>query len=286
MHRASWKRIGLWLIVALAGGCSPGPFNKAVVVPIPAIDEQAVFDGKALILVNLNTGTAEQVKPDVVEKCLCGGTGRSGDGLGPCACGPTCACKKKAAEVPDEVPLPQEVETPEATEDESGTFEEVNTEIEENLERLVNVGEDLAANQLKMAETLKDHEARLKAIEEAETNGVVKTGFNVDEVKKPVRVRAVVVFQNGCKPCDRMEAIFPTLREKGWIIGDDGDDSHILRVNRYAKVESMIAADAIRRTYRTPTTVFYHNGEFVRAIEGEMSAQMLADIVNEIEAKK
>lgn len=286
MHRASWKRIGLWLIVALAGGCSPGPFNEAAVIPVAALDEQAVFDGKALILVNLNTGTAEQVKPDVVEKCVCGGTGRSGDGLGPCACAPTCSCKKKAADVPAEVPLPQEVEKTEESEDESSTFEEVNTEIADNIERLVKVGEDLAANQLKMAETLKDHEARLKTIEEAETSGVTKTGFNVGDVKKAVRVRAVVVFQNGCKSCDRMDAIFPTLREKGWIIGDDGDDSHILRVNRYAKVESMIAADAIRRTYRTPTTVFYHNGEYVRAIEGEMSARMIADIVNEIETKK
>lgn len=29
--------------------------------------------------------------PDV--ECLCGGTGRSGDGIGPCACDPDCSCK-------------------------------------------------------------------------------------------------------------------------------------------------------------------------------------------------
>jgi thiol-disulfide isomerase/thioredoxin len=39
----------------------------------------------------------EKVTPSIPEpiKCLCGGTGRSGDGLGPCACSPSCtSCKK------------------------------------------------------------------------------------------------------------------------------------------------------------------------------------------------
>lgn len=37
--------------------------------------------------------------PEPPMECLCGGTGKSGDGLGPCACPDTCKCKKQGAPV-------------------------------------------------------------------------------------------------------------------------------------------------------------------------------------------
>ena len=41
---------------------------------------------------------------EVPTACLCGGTGRSGDGLGPCQCGPDCTCKRNGD------PSPQNIE--------------------------------------------------------------------------------------------------------------------------------------------------------------------------------
>jgi len=55
--------------------------------------EYKTWYAKSVIVIMTNT-TKKATKPDVVE-CLCGGTGKSGDGLGPCACPPTCSCKRK-----------------------------------------------------------------------------------------------------------------------------------------------------------------------------------------------
>ena len=40
--------------------------------------------------------------------CKCHGTGKSGDGLGPCACAPTCTCKKQQDTTPETPPPPIE----------------------------------------------------------------------------------------------------------------------------------------------------------------------------------
>jgi hypothetical protein len=61
-----------------------------------------------LALMQFADGRMPDVDPDPVNECTCGGTGRSGDGLGPCICGGNCTCAKtdNLADAGDAAPDP------------------------------------------------------------------------------------------------------------------------------------------------------------------------------------
>jgi hypothetical protein len=100
-----------WLLLVASlvlVGCGQAVMTpKVIVIPV---DEQTVLDGKVLLWINANADGREKPTPSVPDngpaKCLCGGTGRSGDGLGPCACQPNCTCKKASSEAAETV-LPE-----------------------------------------------------------------------------------------------------------------------------------------------------------------------------------
>jgi len=298
------KRIWMWCLIALAGGCQGIPSGVAI-VPMLKPDEQAVLDGKALVLVNLNAGQGVETKPDEkpeVEKCACGGTGRSGDGLGPCSCKPDCSCHKVRAEIQ---PVPISDEQQDATAVKKAAeqivsdpeildpFLEVQDDVQDNLESLTKIADKLTKNQVEITNRVMDHESRLKALEDAakavksEPEQVKPTGFTVEQATKvrQVPVKAIVVSQDNCPPCERMAAIFPSLESSGWKIGD-GQDCQIQRVKMTDLVSTNEAADAISRTTGTPCTCFYKDGVFVRSVKGEMTAKDLADTLNEIATGK
>ena len=173
------SRILLLCVVAFVAGCKNLPHGIAI-VPVATVDEQTVLDGQALVLTNLNAGQTPKVHDDekTPVKCLCGGTGRSGDGLGPCACSPDCACKRARAEV-EQVPLSDVFDEPTAgmTDEEPSVdskpeetitdpFLEVQEDLEETLERVSNVTQKLSENQVEITNRLMDHESRLKSLEE------------------------------------------------------------------------------------------------------------------------
>lgn len=304
------KRIWLWCLVALAGGCQNFPDGIAIVpvAPRAAVDEQTVLDGQALVLTNLNAEQTPKASDDekTPAKCLCGGTGRSGDGLGPCACPADCACKTVRAEV-EQVPLSDVFNPPDniamldeptagVTDEEpsvdskpepeiSDPFLEVQDDLEETLERVSNVTQKLSENQVEITNRLMDHESRLKALEEQKQTPVQSTGFTVEDATKAevkrATVKAVVVSRDNCPPCERMAGIFPSLESSGWRIGD-GPECQIQRVKVSDLVSTNEAADAIGRTGGTPNTCFYKDGVFVRSVSGEMTAKELANILNEI----
>lgn len=293
------SRILLLCVVAFVAGCKNLPHGIAI-VPVTTVDEQTVLDGQALVLTNLNAGQTAKADDDekTPAKCLCGGTGRSGDGLGPCACSPDCACKKVRAEV-EQVPLFDEP-TAGVTDEEPSVdskpeleitdpFLEVQDDLEETVERVSNVTQKLSENQVEITNRLMDHESRLKALEEPKEKPVQSTGFTVEDATKTevkrVAVKAVVVSRDNCPPCDRMAAIFPSLESSGWKIGD-GPDCQIQRVNVKDLVSTNEAADAIGRTNGTPNTCFYKDGVFVRSVSGEMTSRQLANILNEIATGK
>ena len=304
MRRGSMKRIWMWCLIALAGGCQGIPSGVAI-VPMLKPDEQAVLDGKALVLVNLNAGQGVETKPDEkpeVEKCACGGTGRSGDGLGPCSCKPDCSCHKVRAEIQ---PVPISDEQQDATAVKKAAeqivsdpeildpFLEVQDDVQDNLESLTKIADKLTKNQVEITNRVMDHESRLKALEDAakavksEPEQVKPTGFTVEQATKvrQVPVKAIVVSQDNCPPCERMAAIFPSLESSGWKIGD-APDCQIQRVKLTDLVSTNEAADAISRTRGTPYTAFYKDGQFVKGVSGEMSAKQFADTINEIATGK
>lgn len=287
------------------------------IVPVSRVtlDEQTVLDGQALVLTNLNAGQVQsggdEKKP---AQCLCGGTGRSGDGLGPCSCLPTCECHKVKAEIqqvplkpefdvkPEDIPtdaeqdsvavhsdeLPREAVK---TEFETDPFLEVRDDLSDTLDKVSKVAEKLSANQVEITNRLMDHESRLKSLEEATKSSVKpvqSTGFNIEQAvkeTKKIRVKAIVVSQEHCAPCERMNSIFPSLESSGWKIGD-GNECQIQRVKMTDLVSTTEAADAISKTRGTPCTFFYRDGVLLKSVAGEMTAKEFADTFNEIATGK
>ncbi len=87
------------LLVSVVG-CGQLQLPKVIVVT--PLNEQDVLDAKAAALIAANSERIEEAVEDdekPIAKCLCGGTGRSGDGLGPCACPDGCSCKKSGSDV-------------------------------------------------------------------------------------------------------------------------------------------------------------------------------------------
>jgi len=115
------KRI--WMMFALlvsVVGCGQLQLPKVIVVA--PLDEQDVLDAKAAALIAANSERIEDADEEdekPVAKCLCGGTGRSGDGLGPCACPDGCSCKKISSEA-----IGVEIETEPAIPESEGAVSE------------------------------------------------------------------------------------------------------------------------------------------------------------------
>jgi protein-L-isoaspartate O-methyltransferase len=272
----------LWSI-----GCGSG--YKVMVVPLNEMD---TMTSKAVIL-----AVAEQPKKDVevepdVTGCKCGGTGRSGDGLGPCACPDGCKCKPNRAEAPVEVeekPVVEEVvpdpvdpvepEQPEATSD----FHEIDLALEDAVTRLTDLSEKLVDNQVGFATKLEEFEARLKAIEQP---AVKQEADAVEASPSKAIVNQLFVFtkmDGTCPPCTTFdENEVPKLIDAGWSVGKDetynvvlcdvtGDMSEVVQL-RYEQF----------RKYGTPYFAYFKAGAFVKGYAGYTSAGKIAEDFNAV----
>lgn len=105
------------LLVSVVG-CGQLQLPKVIVVT--PLNEQDILDAKAAALIAANSERVEEIDEEAsVTKCLCGGTGRSGDGLGPCACPDGCSCKKTSSEATG-----AEIETEPAISESDGAISE------------------------------------------------------------------------------------------------------------------------------------------------------------------
>lgn len=258
------KRILVLMALLLAAGCGDIASRHVIVVPV---SEQDLLDGKALLLVNANAAGGQVKTPEDADddkkpvKCLCGGTGRSGDGLGPCACPDGCTCKttrsevkadeeieKKVDEPIDEpaaeeseaiteeaVPVPKDAPESEAAEDSEPAKQEPATATEspefvedktgEALDRVVGVVETLTDSQVKMAERMLDFEKRLKALEQPVAKAAEPEKPKVSGFTESQARAAKLVFvtQVSCQPCVRViQEVFPELERRGWMVAKDG----------------------------------------------------------------
>jgi len=114
------KRIlGLVVVLLLTVGCGQLQLPKVIIVT--PLSEQDVLDARALALIGANADLGATIEEDdKPQACPCGGTGRSGDGLGPCECAGGCKCKARSAAPisdPDPEPSPVDELEPEVAED-------------------------------------------------------------------------------------------------------------------------------------------------------------------------
>jgi len=228
---------------------------------VSPLDRQEILRGQALtVLLSRVEPNPTPVEPadDSPTECLCGGTGRSGDGLGPCACTDGCKCKTKGAEL---TPL-------ETTVAETGDHE-LRWQLDELTTRVTG------------------HEDRLKALEARLTAGTVDsasdaTGFTEEQAtsKRP-SVQVVCVSRLGCGPCVQQHKRFEQLTAVGWKIGDESD-SHIIKVMNTDVSESRMIQRAQQVAARSgyPTLCFFRDGEFQSAVVGLMEGHAIADRVN------
>jgi hypothetical protein len=261
-------------------GCGSG----LKVVIVQPLDESDTLASKAVILSLANQPQAEEVKtPDAVA-CKCGGTGRSGDGLGPCACPDGCSCKVNRAEpVVEEEPVPEPVdaEEPEFIE-EPVTATADDTDMSELLVRLTDVSEELAQNQTGFSDRLDSFEERLKAIEQPVVKQVDLFETSAAETKVIVNQLFVFTKMDGsCPPCTRFDDIeVPLLIDAGWSVGRD-ETYRIVLVDVAGELsESMQDRFTPYAKFGTPYFAYFKAGKFQKGYAGYTTSKKISDDFN------
>lgn len=257
------------MLLIVAAGCG---VEARVVSPL---DPQDILRGQALtlLLTRVDPNPAP-VEPEdkTPDECLCGGTGRSGDGLGPCACTDGCKCKTKTA-------------TPEQTEPEAGE----STFVESTGHELEWQVDELSDRQSQLSTQVASHEERLRALEAKLTAGATQeteaaTGFTEQQAttKRPV-VQVVCVSRQGCPPCVQQHAALQRLTSSGWKIGSE-TDSHVIEVMNTDATQSDMIQTAQRIASRSgyPTLAFFVDGKLHSAMTGLMTGNAIADRTNAI----
>jgi len=265
MKRSLW----LLMFVALVSvGCGKG----LTVLVVEPIDENEILEGKAvtLALANQPKRDADEGGGDSSTKCLCGGTGRSGDGLGPCACPDGCSCKKSSAEPVEPV---------------EGKRDEKIDEIEQTQAAIAETLEKLASNQVDVGKRLEEFDIRLTEVEKRAAEPVtdMEEPETADVPAVPV-AQVIVVSQAGCGPCvtfDRNEV--PKLESSGWTVGTSAD-VQVLKADVADEPVSEQAREAIQLAAMsgTPYFAYFRNGRFVKGVVGYSPSTTVADELNKL----
>lgn len=281
------RKTGLcfWLVaIHLIAGCSEMANHRVVLIPI---DEQTVLDAHALLLVNANAGSLQRPEQGddgrSPSQCLCGGTGRSGDGLGPCACPDGCRCRPTRQDSPDDKVL-------EFSESKADT-------VPEDVVRVIETVSVLASNQEKMVGTVDDLQKRIEALEQAcnaSTSAAAAAaadsviGFTEPEADVVITARMILVSSANCLPCDRMKKhAIPQLLKQGWKVGDTNDcHIHLVNVSDMPQSEAAREAIAFARRHGTPALAYVRDGRVEKYVVGETSAKEIADELNAIATGK
>jgi hypothetical protein len=277
-------------------GCGSG----LKVVIVQPLDESDTLASKAVILSLANQPQAEEVKtPDAVA-CKCGGTGRSGDGLGPCACPDGCSCKvnraEPVAEEPDEAefveetveeePVPDPVDAAEQVE--ATEMMETDQRVADAVERLTGLSERLAENQVGFVSKMEEFEERLLALEQPVVQQV-ELG-KTEAAKTPAIVNQLWVFtkmDGSCPPCTQFDTKeVPALIDAGWSVGRDATYNIVL-----CDVSGEMSDEDIERyepykKFGTPYFAYFKAGQFQKGYAGYTTARKLSNDFNEIIKRK
>ncbi len=315
------KRI--WMMFALlvsVVGCGQLQLPKVIVVA--PLDEQDVLDAKAAALIAANSERIEDADEEdekPVAKCLCGGTGRSGDGLGPCACPDGCSCKKISSEaigveietepaIPESEGAVSESEPPsgesEADPDEPDaeptvqqqappSVEQNLTSINQSLTALTDHTANLAEKYTETVKTtsmLEDRVAKLEAAaQEAEKLKAAAASLEQKAAEAPTRPNQQLVILYAEKDLATIERWEETngasLVDVGWTIGTD-ETFQIVKV----RIESDDAAK-FPRAYElakqngTPYFAYHYKNEFKQGQNSLPDSAVVSDRLNALVVK-
>lgn len=307
------------LLVSVVG-CGQLQLPKVIVVA--PLDEQDVLDAKAAALIAANSERIEDADEEdekPVAKCLCGGTGRSGDGLGPCACPDGCSCKKISSEaigveietepaIPESEGAVSESEPPYG--ESTGDLDEPDTEpivaqqapsssdeqlrsIDQSLKELTEYTQQLAAKDsatVKVIDTIEDRVAKLEAAAvEAEKLKAAAASLEQKAAEAPTRPNQQLVILYAEKDLATIERWEETngasLVDVGWTIGTD-ETFQIVKV----RIESDDAAK-FPRAYElakqngTPYFAYCYKGEFKQGQNSLPDSSVVSDRLNALVVK-
>ena len=253
-------------ILAIAGceGLAVGTFT------VKPISNDEVLEAEATTLMLANQEGEQGTDTDSAVKCLCGGTGRSGDGLGPCACPDGCTCKKTKLEYPVTEPVPQ------TTVDELDMIDHRVDELKTRVAELTAIHQEVVDkidNELTRVEAIEDRLAKLESVESNDT-------FKNDSL--PARKLIVMTRMDGtCAPCKTFEVVeVPKLISAGWTVGDN--DSYQIILVDVAGELAKEWPDALSNAQNegTPYFAFYDGDRLASGHVGYTSAVKLAEELN------
>lgn len=310
-----------WVMVALlmsVVGCGQLQLPKVIVVT--PLNEQDILDAKAAALIAANSERVEEIDEEAsVTKCLCGGTGRSGDGLGPCACPDGCSCKKTSSE-----PTGAEIETEPAIPESDGAVSEsepVSSEsaadpdvpdseptvqqqappsVEQNLDSInqslsqltdhtANLAEKYTAT-VKTTSELEDRVAKLEAAAAAQEKlQAEEAALTKKAAEAPTRPNQQLVILYADKDLATIERWEETngaaLVDVGWTIGAD-ETFQIVKL----RIESDDATKFTRayelaKQNGTPYFAYHYKGEFKQGQNSLPDSAVVSDRLNALVVK-
>ena len=290
------KRI--WMMIALLAsvvGC--GQLQIPKVILVTPLNEQDVLDAKAAALIAANTEPVADAPQDDETKpsmCLCGGTGRSGDGLGPCACPDGCRCKPQRQEVlqstdavkseldeeQDTVSSDDALDTVAAEpsdEQDDGMFK-ILADMEGRIGQIVKInGGVIEATENLVAKTA-EIDQRLKAVE-AMTTSVKKESPQQDA--SPKRQLLLFYTDKDLEALDAWETEHGTkLVDVGWSIGNDETFQICkLRIESPEAGQYPQASDLAKKN-GTPYWALVEQQAFQRGAVGLPAAKQVSDMLN------
>lgn len=307
------------LLVSVVG-CGQLQLPKVIVVT--PLNEQDVLDAKAAALIAANSERIEEAVEDdekPIAKCLCGGTGRSGDGLGPCACPDGCSCKKTSseptgAEIETEPAIPESDGAVSESEPPSGESTAENLEpdteptvaqqapssrdvqlesIDQSLKELTEYTQQLAAKDsatVKVIDTIEDRVAKLEAAAaEAEKLKAAAASLEQKAAEAPTRPNQQLVILYADKDLATIERWEETngaaLVDVGWTIGTD-ETFQIVKL----RIESDDATKFTRayemaKQNGTPYFAYHYKGEFKQGQNSLPDSAVVSDRLNALIVK-
>lgn len=280
-------------LVASVVGCGQLQIPKVIVVT--PLNEQDVLDAKAAALIAANSEIVADDTDAQPAECLCGGTGRSGDGLGPCACPDGCACHKKSASLEaepevdpvEETAIELEVEEAPTAESEQPAVKALDllTDMEGRIARvlevnngLLEVSEALGEKTGKIQTDVQDLDKRVAALEAAK---VVSTTAPGAKNESPNRQLILLYTDKDLSALDAWETEHGSkLIDVGWSIGAD-ESFQIVKV----RIESPEAGEFrqaldLAKQHGTPYWSVYGEQKFERGSVGLPGAVLAADMLN------
>lgn len=283
----------LCALFASVVGCGQLQLPKVIVVT--PLNEQDVLDAKAAALIAANSEIVADDTDAQPAECLCGGTGRSGDGLGPCACPDGCACHKKSASLEaetevdpvQETAIELEVEEAPTAESEPPAAKALDllTDMEGRIARvlevnngLLEVSEALGEKTGKIQTEVQDLDKRVAALEAAK---VVSTTAPAAQTESPKRQLILLYTDKDLSALDAWETEQGSkLIDVGWSIGAD-ETFQVVRV----RIESPEAGEfsqalELAKQKGTPYWALYGEQKFERGAVGLPGAVQAADMLN------